>query len=433
MVIYDDNERPRVVVQGFDSSHPFAAALEKYAGLVDYHDGVRHIRWRSRDALVSIGDPRIFVGDSAHLRVIQIGGTPMGERQYPTNIDYPGIKLPFGEDPSYGEELELPDELVGEWRELTRKLLVPALKGTVPRRGFRFRDEHESSCCTPFVCDLDGLAFAMRYHPCRGPIDCLYLPEDVIDDITPWILAAFKAWATDEPHTFPAEPDWVSDPQWMNSAEIEATAALERSRADAQQVAHQLEQQVREAEARLAEVREAADASTRVLLTGTDTPLVDALEALFTRLGFSVRNMDKQEGSREKREDLQVSWGQWTAIAEAKGYTSGGKPGDLQKIERFASLYVLDNQKLPSGKWYIVNQFRDRDPGTRRPLMRNHSSDVSVFGDGGGLVIDTRDLFLLDKAVAASHISAERARNLLMTSSGFFELPAAQPDDVEGE
>ncbi|MFI5541569.1 hypothetical protein ACIA5H_34820 [Nocardia sp. NPDC051900] len=49
------------------------------------------------------------------------------------------------------------------------------------------------------------------------------------------------------------------------------------------------------------------------------------------------------------------------------GYTSGGKPGDLQKIERFASLYALDNQKLPSGKWYIVNQFRERDPSTRRP------------------------------------------------------------------
>ncbi|MGW1737396.1 hypothetical protein ACWCPQ_01150 [Nocardia sp. NPDC001965] len=64
MVIYDDNALPLVVIQGFNSSHPFAAAVENYAGLVDYHDGKRPLRWQSRDALVSMGDPDLFLSDS---------------------------------------------------------------------------------------------------------------------------------------------------------------------------------------------------------------------------------------------------------------------------------------------------------------------------------------------------------------------------------
>ncbi|MEV0106538.1 hypothetical protein AB0H42_09385 [Nocardia sp. NPDC050799] len=432
MVIYDDNARPRVVVQGFDSSHPFAAVLEKYAGMVDYHDGMQPLRWQSRDALVSMGRPDVLRSDSRHLRVIQIGGTPIGVRQYERNMSYPGIDLPFGEDTSYGEELELPDDVEGEWRHLTRTQLVPALKEMKQRPGFRWRDEDETRACTPFVRDLDGLAFAMRYRPHDGPLDCIYLPEDAIEDFTPWVLAAFKDWAVDAPGIFPAEPEWVADPQWMTPAEIEAAATLAGCQAEAYRVAQEMELKVTTAEAHFTEAREAADATTRVLLTGTGDGLVNELEALFTRLGFSVLNMDGQ-GNREKREDLRVSWESWTAIAEAKGYTAGGKPGDLPKIERFAGLYAVENRELPAAKWYIVNQFRDRDPSTRRPLMRNHSADVEDFAQGGGLVLDTRDLFLLDKAVTSGQVSQDVARQTLMKSAGFFELPTTLTEGPESE
>ncbi|MFI5541570.1 hypothetical protein ACIA5H_34825 [Nocardia sp. NPDC051900] len=57
---------------------------------------------------------------------------------------------------------------------------------------------------------------------------------------------------------------------------------------------------------------------------------------------------------------------------------------------------------------------------------------MEVFADGGGLVIDTRDLFLLDKAVAAGQVSAEEARGLLMGSVGLFEISTASDGLLRG-
>lgn len=423
VVIYDDNERPRVVVQGFGPTHPFAAAIEKYSGMVDYHDGDRAIRWESRDALISLGEPSITsFGYPRHLRVIQIGGTPIGREKYEADRYQDGS---FHLSSTVGEELVLPDELEGEWRELARTLIVPKLKAIAPPRPAVFKPQWATpEKFTAFVEDLDGYVFAMRYRPPMECRECLYLPEQVVDDITPWLLAAFKAWALDEPDVFPTEPDWVSDPVWMTPAELDARAQLDAVREEAQRVTIELEQRIATAEKNLAEARDAGDAEARILLTGTGTPLVDAVEAALVRLGFSVRNMDN-EGKSEKHEDLRVSVEGWTAIAEVKGYTSGGKPSDLQKIERFSTLYALETRALPSARWYIVNQFRERDPGARRLLMQNHPNDLQVFADAGGSVIDTRDLFLLDKAVAAGFIAADEARRALINAEGRFELPAA--------
>jgi hypothetical protein len=108
---------------------------------------------------------------------------------------------------------------------------------------------------------------------------------------------------------------------------------------------------------------------------------------------------------------------------KSRGYTTGAKPSDLSKLNRFAALYAQENGQLPSAMGYVVNQFRGTDPTTRRPLLRNQDDDVDVFAEQGGLVVDTRDLFRLRKAVAAGAVSAEAARVMLTSSSGRFELP----------
>jgi hypothetical protein len=51
--------------------------------------------------------------------------------------------------------------------------------------------------------------------------------------------------------------------------------------------------------------------------------------------------------------------------------------------------------QFPSAQWYIVNQFIERDPGTRpRPLASN-TAEASEFAADSGLVVDTIDLFTL--------------------------------------
>src|SRR5271167_765861 len=75
VIVYGEAERPRVVAQGFDRTHPFAAVIDKYAGTVRYLVEDPDIRWDSWDAVVALGDPGV---NAEHLRVLQIGGDPGG-------------------------------------------------------------------------------------------------------------------------------------------------------------------------------------------------------------------------------------------------------------------------------------------------------------------------------------------------------------------
>ncbi|MFE3572516.1 hypothetical protein ACFXON_24210, partial [Bacillus subtilis] len=107
------------------------------------------------------------------------------------------------------------------------------------------------------------------------------------------------------------------------------------------------------------------------------------------------------EGEREKREDLRVIDGDWIAICEIKGYGKGASTTDLLKIGRFETLFVQETGKLPDAKWYVVNQFRERPPSARQPMLKGQDGSVEEFASGNGLAIDSRELFQLDKAVAA--------------------------------
>ncbi|WP_157187457.1 hypothetical protein [Nocardia vinacea] len=430
--MYDDNTKPRTVAQGIEPDSPAGQALEKYCGTVDYHDGHRLMRWESRDLLVSIGTPEVFGFASAehlrgsasteHLRVIQLGGHPTGYIPV-TSISLPFPQLFYGHSCA-GEELVVPDELDGDWRELAKRVLVPLLRPLRERPGFsrgvKWDESEESASYTPLIHDLDGNVFAMRYRPPRGALECLYLPE-AIEDITPWLLAAFKEWSKEDSATFPAEPAWTCDPMWMTPAELAARAELDRQQEEAQRIIAEQDRKIAAAQAQLKVEQDAADADERILLTAGDDELVDAVESALCQLGFTVRNMDRQEGRRQKREDLRVVLDDWIAVCEVKGYTSGGKPADLQKLSRWVTLYAQESSgKLPSAQWYVVNQFRERDPNTRRPLLHGHQEDLDVLAEADGLAIDTRDLFRLGKAVALGGLTAEAARQRLISAKGRF-------------
>jgi len=81
---------------------------------------------------------------------------------------------------------------------------------------------------------------------------------------------------------------------------------------------------------------------------------------------------------------------------------------------------------FPDAQWYIVNQFRDRDPGTRPEILRGQDADVDAFADDDGLVIDTRTLFRLRKDVAEGSLAAEEARATLRAARGRLVYPEPQ-------
>ncbi|GAA3174767.1 hypothetical protein GCM10020255_065380 [Rhodococcus baikonurensis] len=92
----------------------------------------------------------------------------------------------------------------------------------------------------------------------------------------------------------------------------------------------------------------------------------------------------------------------------------------MGKINRFVERYARDTGQWPDARWYVVNQFRERDPSSRMQLLRGQDADVEGFAESDGLAIDTRSIFLLDKDVASGVKTSDEARRLLRESTGRF-------------
>lgn len=420
MVVYGEAERPRVVIDGFDRTHPFASTVERYAGAVRYLDEDPEIRWESWDAVVSLGRPTMY---ESHLRVLQIGGEPIGTVSDGNFTRKPALYLAE----HVGEELEVPNDLPDGLRELVKRELLPVVDPRVHRQRiapYRLASGGSGDAYCPLLHDLDRYAYAALYRPTGGIHECLYLPE-MVADIAPWLIWVFEHWAVELPDVFPSQPEWTSDPTWMTADELSAQAEASQERADADRVIAEAKATVDSAEAALSKIRELVDASERVLLTGTDTPLVDVVQETLELFGFEVTDVDAGlEERQHKKEDLRVAQGdEWIALCEVKGYTKGAKLADLRKVDDYATLYALEAGKPPNGKWYIVNQFRETDPNSRPQLLAGADEYLESFGSGGGLTVDTRDLFRIRKAVDVGSVSKESVREMLTSSTGRFELP----------
>lgn len=56
-------------------------------------------------------------------------------------------------------------------------------------------------------------------------------------------------------------------------------------------------------------------------------------------------------------------------------------------------------------------------PDTRPPLMEHQAEDVDVFADtANGVLVDTRDLFVLCQRVARDELTKDEARRMLMSA-----------------
>ncbi|QPG87579.1 hypothetical protein [Rhodococcus qingshengii] len=420
MAIYDEDPRPRVLITGASTdASELVKVVEQYSGVVHVVGAHEHaIRWESWDAVVSVGSSN---RSEEHLFILQLGGAPIGrwDSGYPNSPAgrFREIRLWS----SYGKELETNDELDASLRTLVKSDLLPLLRQRSDTRRVIHTPNFdlEGSYFIPLVSDLDGRADAAIYRPDQGPQEVIYLP-DTVTDIRPWLLYAFERWAAVDPVTFPAGPDWADNPEWMTAEEADARATWVAACDAAEKARIEEERVERESLSALGELREKVDEAERVLLTGTAEELVQAVRSALIRIGFVVEDQDAL-GAREKLEDLRVHDGEWIALCEVKGYTGGGKVADLLKIGRFVERYMKETKgESPDARWYVVNQFRERDPSTRKQLLWGQDADVEGFAESDGLAIDTRSIFLLDKDVAGGVVTSDEARRLLRDSTGRF-------------
>ncbi|MCV7419324.1 hypothetical protein H7K45_02110 [Mycobacterium yunnanensis] len=279
---------------------------------------------------------------------------------------------------------------------------------------------------TPLLVTSRGQVLAAIYsHPVIEEV--WWLPVEASDaedfDFASWLSAALDAWHLEDSDRFPGPPDWTRSKNWMTHEELQLVGAIERAEFEMEQRLAELSAQVEERKLALAEAQERHDRAERALLTGQGEELAAAVKAALERLGFQVENRDESRQG-QKLEDLRVRdpASPWIALVEVKGYdTSGGKPSDLAKIARFAGIYAAVEQGLPDASWYVVNQYRLTSPDRRRALMRNHGEDVERFvQQDNGVLVDTCELFLLDRRVSSGDLAPEEARTMLMSAARAF-------------
>lgn len=287
----------------------------------------------------------------------------------------------------------------------------------------------------PFLLGPDDVILAGSYER-NAEASVWLLPEDV-PDLFPWVSAALREWHEMYPSRFPARPDWQGASAWKSHAEviIEANrqAVFGRYRATLEALQTELDALDEQAEAAGA----AADQFQRALLTADSDLLAEAVGCSLATLGFHVVDMDEHWPDGDRREDLRVFVDDdpdWVAIVEVKGAKNGARETEVQNFGRWAERFILDEQRLPSARWFVTNHQRQQDPAARQEAFANKPAVLETFAKSGGTVIDTRALFDLVRLVQEKPSRADQARTLLLTSAAALtRVDASALDDPAAE
>lgn len=355
--------------------------------------------------------------------VLQIGEGPGGLVMVPSRYDSVTPVPALFRSESLGVEVTIPNDLPEELRELVKRELLPQIDTEVERQRIAplwLAAGYGTDRYLPLLHDLDGYAFAAIYRPDAGLRECLYLHENVTN-LAPWLRYAFKRWAEESPEIFPSQPEWRGQPTWMTARELRAADDLATKQREFEAVVAEHQRGVELAHESLSHARDDSDRHERLLLTAEGTDLEEAVMSTLRELGFAVRLMDTElTAGQARKEDLRVSQEQWTAVCEVKGYGKGAKASDLNRFTNIVGMYTMEIGSMPNAMWYVVNQFRFDPPDSRSLALASHEDQLGVFAAGSGLVIDTRDLFQLSKAVSSGKLTRDSARQLMMTASGRF-------------
>ncbi|MEU4448001.1 hypothetical protein AB0K14_18190 [Actinosynnema sp. NPDC050801] len=280
---------------------------------------------------------------------------------------------------------------------------------------------YENVALEPFSVSADRKILAGRYRR-SAESEAWILPGDVLN-LSRWIRVALSEWHNLAPDRFPALPDWSSRAEWSTRKERE----LRQQLLTLEQVRHAALRKFEEEEDKLKldlqVAKAAADEYERSLLLDQDEPLKRSVAQAFSELGFNVHDSDSTAAKDDHLEDLQIqdpSCTGWVALVEVKGYGKGAKTEALTQFVRFVGRFTHANGRTPDALWYVVNQFKGKDPSVRQPALHGKNEDVAAFASAGGLVVDTVELFGLLSAVRDGLISHERAREVLRNSRGRF-------------
>lgn len=434
MEVFGRRQRPRLLVLGVDEGSEFGRHLTELVPTIRFlqgpnelETGVRQLDW---DALV-IWDYSKVPGVAPHLFVLQFGGD-----------DADGLEIP---DIGYGEvswgpytvatEYLIPDAVPVDVARLVRSDLVPLALEVLhlPTIEFRIRSYRSavdlSSATTAaivggFLSDPDGLSVAGRFVRSGGVSEWWMLPADGIAHPERWAALALETWRGRNEERFPGEASWRTRAEWQTPDEIAVHEERRRLEQDWADAARAYEQEQAALDLRLSEATQAADEGERRLLTAQGEELVAEVVATLREVGFTVVDVDAElsvEGDR--REDIRVSHPSapgWLALGEVRGYSKGAQLNDLLRLSRFVSRFAREEGREPDSVWYVVNHSLNTDPTVRSQPLAGNAEEVATFAEGGGLVIDTSQLFQLRSSVRRGLVGPADAAQALRETRGQF-------------
>ncbi|WP_433318653.1 hypothetical protein [Micromonospora chersina] len=426
-VIINQSPRPRMLILGFAGNEYLIEQLQALvptSRVISSFSEVRQAEW---DLLVTdqpTGNS-VYQGSQTHGAALHLGII-----YFPANRQYATIeqhktwsKWIIATDGHVSQELLRLKGLPERIQQLTHEQLEPLVKKRRDHQYFsaagHWAGGKHNPELTPFIKSAAGQILAGKYRR-TDKSEAWLLPFDV-PDIIPWAKAALAEWHGLDPERFPGVPDWSHQDEWITATEQSLHSSLRAIGSEREAILQQLAVREAEVRARLGEAREAADAFERALLTGQGDTLVRAVGEALREFGFKVEDGDEVANERDYLEDLRVmdpDESNWVALVEVKGYTKGAKTEALTQFIRFHARHVQRTGKMPDSSWYVVNQFMNRDPSTRQPVLHGKDEDVAAFASAGGLIIDTVILFKLLKRYRMGEVTAEQVRRLLRTSTG---------------
>jgi hypothetical protein len=433
---FGEESHPRVLFTGFDSENDLQyQAMSRLVPTASLMPERRRLEVRAAEWDIVVSKAA-SVDARRHMHVLALGCSRVGTvsiRGAPTVVEYQGRQ------PS--QVMEVPDDLPDGLRRLIMSELIPYLRSRSFRPYLRLRSvgpvKSEGLVRTkPFVVDAEQnmIAGAFEHHENRW---CWALPY-VPDHPEVWFAAALEDWHQRTPELVPMISGWNTRETWMTQREIAVRADLEALDQERTRLIEKLN--LRELELKSAQSTASAvvDRGLRQLLTGQGERLVQAIIDALRQLEFDVEEAREHlpSGTSEV-EDLRLLDPQessWSNITEVRGYPDEAKHSDLQRLAQFAKLFSNRTGSSPSSRWYVVNHFLNTDPDMRQPPFDDRKEDVELFAKVGGLVLDTRELFLLVRAVDAGRMAPAEARRRLRSSTGIFkfdfDLPRRSPEPV---
>jgi hypothetical protein len=343
------------------------------------------------------------------------------------------ISVTVNQVPTPSHNLIIPDGLDPFVERLVRNDLVPGFKGGQPWLplsmpsfgGLSMMGYRPDWYLSPLLSASNGAVLAARVRRSRvsprgqHPGEVWILPPWVTKH-RDWVRAAWKVWAETYPGLIPSPSQWEDSEAWFTPSELVLHKKIEIVRTRREETVARLDAEEASLRKSLTAATQTALVGARRLLSADGDALVEAVQAALQDLGFSVVNMDEVTVKGKRVEDLRISDGDWSGIAEVKGHKRGAPAGDLIKITRFAGLYENEMGHQPAAQWYIVNAFRFDEPGARPVPLEASPEDVEVFGDGGGVIISTVDLFRVWRDVMTGVRMSHEVREAMKTSHGRF-------------